>query len=289
MINEVFDDSSVTEIEKVFNRVHEQPIYTQKKVFKFEGVGWDCDQIIDSHKAICNPDGDVIAVVGKGYKLIQNADILPEYEKAIYRSGLDTTGMKRDIKQSHFGARTVCTYTFPAHKAEVRSDDFIALQISVLNSYDGSWKFMSLLGALRYACSNGLVIGDFFSFFYGKHTKSLDTDLAIKKLEHSLDVYMENTELWKQYPTTNVSELQAYNVFLNLAGESKAFLKHLQDTHALYIDAMGNNLWALFNTLTDWSSHAKFKNKSNIASTVITREQKVRKVLPMLTAISRAA
>ena len=197
--------------------------------------------------------------------------------------------MKRDIKQSHFGARTVCTYTFPAHKAEVRSDDFIALQISVLNSYDGSWKFMSLLGALRYACSNGLVIGDFFSFFYGKHTKSLDTDLAIKKLEHSLDVYMENTELWKQYPTTNVSELQAYNVFLNLAGESKAFLKHLQDTHALYIDAMGNNLWALFNTLADWSSHAKFKNKSNIASTVITREQKVRKVLPMLNAIRRAA
>ena len=74
MINEVFDDSSVTEIEKVFNRVHEQPIYTQKKVFKFEGVGWDYDQIVDSHKAICNPDGDVIAVVGKLSLLTHHID-----------------------------------------------------------------------------------------------------------------------------------------------------------------------------------------------------------------------
>ena len=148
---------------------------------------------------------------------------------------------------------------------------------------------MSLVGALRLACLNGQVIGDYFSSFYGKHTRSLDTDVAVKKLEHSLDVYMENAELWKQYPTTAVSELQAYNVFLNLAGESKVLLELLQTTHALYVEEVGNNLWALFNTLTDWSSHAKFKNKSNIASTIITREQKVRKVLPMLDDIRLAA
>ena len=100
---------------------------------------------------------------------------------------------------------------------------------------------------------------------------------------------MENAELWKQYPTTAVSELQSYNVFLNLAGESKVLLELLQTTHALYVEEVGNNLWALFNTLTDWSSHAKFKNKSNIASTIITREQKVRKVLPMLDDIRLAA
>jgi len=45
----------------------------------------------------------------------------------------------------------------------------------------------------------------------------------------------------------------------------------------------------LFNTLTDWSSHAKFKNIRNVAATVITREQKVRKVLPMLEHIRKAA
>ena len=282
-----------------FIRVHEEPLYTktieQTLIQRNEedDRGYyeeqEYENMITTHKAIVDDTGKIISIVGKGYNVVQNADIIPDYERAIYRSQLDTTDMKRDVQQSHYGARTVCTYTFPAHRIEVREGDSMDLKISVLNSYDGSWKFMSLVGALRLACLNGQVIGDYFSSFYGKHTRSLDTDVAVKKLEHSLDVYMENAELWKQYPTTAVSELQAYNVFLNLAGESKVLLELLQTTHALYVEEVGSNLWALFNTLTDWASHAKFKNKSNIASTIITREQKVRKVLPMLDNIRLAA
>jgi len=282
-----------------FIRVHEQPLYCKTKEKTFQTWGADngegyyeeqeYENMITTHKAIIDDEGNIISIVGQGYNVVQNGDIIPDYERAIYRSQLDTTDMKRDIQQSHGGARTVCTYTFPAHTIEVREGDAMELKISVLNSYDGSWKFMSLVGALRLACLNGQVIGDYFSSFYGKHTRSLDTDVAVEKLEHSLDVYMENAELWKQYPTTAVSELQAYNVFLNLAGESKVLLELLQTTHALYVEEVGSNLWALFNTLTDWSSHAKFKNKSNIASTIITREQKVRKVLPMLDDIRLAA
>ena len=280
-----------------FIRVHEEPLYCKtKEELWCQEQGYlghyeeqEYENMITTHKAIIDDAGNIISIVGQGYNVVQNADIIPDYERAIYRSQLDTTGMTRDIQQSHGGARTVCTYTFPAHRIEVREGDSMDLKISVLNSYDGSWKFMSLVGALRLACLNGQVIGDYFSSFYGKHTRSLDTDVAVEKLEHSLDVYMENAELWKQYPTTAVSELQAYNVFLNMAGESKVLLELLQTTHALYVEEVGNNLWALFNTLTDWASHAKFKNKSNIASTIITREQKVRKVLPMLEDIRLAA
>ena len=284
-----------------FIRVHEEPLYVKtiesneyeslsiKGLMQYEEQEYE--RIITTHKAIIDEEGNLLSVVGQGYNTVWNGDIIPDYEKAIYASDLDTTGMTREIQQSHGGARTVVTYTFPAHRIQVRKQDGddMDLSISVLNSYDGSWKFMSLVGALRLACLNKLVIGSWFSSFYGKHTKSLDTDIAIEKLRHSLDVYMENAELWKQYPTTAVSELQSYNVFLNLAGESKVLLELLQTTHALYVEEVGNNLWALFNTLTDWSSHAKFKNKSNIASTIITREQKVRKVLPMLDDIRLAA
>ena len=282
-----------------FIRVHEKPLYCKTIEETLQTWGADNEKgyyeeqeyenMITTHKAVVDDKGNIISIVGQGYNVVQNGDIIPDYERAIYRSQLDTTGMTRDIQQSHGGARTVVTYTFPAHKIKVKDGDYINLSISVLNSYDGSWKFMSLVGALRLACTNKLVIGSWFSSFYGKHTRSLDTDVAIEKLKHSLDVYIENAELWKQYPTTAVSELQAHNVFLNLAGESKVLLELLQTTHALYVEEVGNNLWALFNTLTDWSSHGKFKNKANIASTIITREQKVRKVLPMLDDIRLAA
>jgi len=285
-----------------FIKVSTEPLWVKTKEEVFVEMGTDSnnfngsyyeeqeyERMIHSHKAVIDDEGNIISIVGKGYNIVQNADIIPDYERAIYRSELNTAGMERNIQQSHGGARTVVTYTFPAHRIQIKENDDMDLSISVLNSYDGSWKFMSLVGAMRLACLNKQVIGDFFSSFYGKHTKSLDTDIAVDKLEHSLDVYMKNAELWKLYPTTAVSELQAYNVFLNLAGESKVLLSLLQDIHAKYVEEMGSNLWALFNTMTDWSSHSKFKNKANMAATIITRDQKVRKVLPMLDDIREAA
>jgi len=301
----MYYDSSYTDAESRalvaddFIKVHTEPLYTKTiESNEYESLSikglmqteeQEYEHIINTHKAVVDEKGNIISVVGKGYNVIQNADIIPDYERAIYRSGLDTRGMERDIQQSHGGARTVVTYTFPAHRIEVKKDDPMDLKISVLNSYDGSWKFMSLVGALRLACLNGQVIGDFFSSFYGKHTMNLDTDVAVDRLETSLDVYLQNAEYWKQYPKISVTDLQAQNVFLNLAGTSKVLNGVLEDIHVKYVDEMGGNLWALFNTLTDWSSHSKFKNIRNQAATVITREQKIRKVLPMLEDIRVAA
>ena len=301
----MYYDSSYTDAESRalvaddFIKVHTEPLYTKTiESNEYESLSikglmqteeQEYEHIINTHKAVVDEKGNIISVVGKGYNVIQNADIIPDYERAIYLSGLDTRGMERDIQQSHGGARTVVTYTFPAHRIEVKKDDPMDLKISVLNSYDGSWKFMSLVGALRLACLNGQVIGDFFSSFYGKHTMNLDTDAAVDRLETSLDVYLQNAEYWKQYPKISVTDLQAQNVFLNLAGTSKVLNGVLEDIHVKYVDEMGGNLWALFNTLTDWSSHSKFKNIRNQAATVITREQKIRKVLPMLEDIRVAA
>tara|TARA_B100001094_G_scaffold215853_1_gene209959 strand:+ start:4600 stop:5553 length:954 start_codon:yes stop_codon:yes gene_type:complete len=279
-----------------FIKVHTEPLYVKTVEETYmdrypNGVPFreEYEQQIHTHKAVVDDEGNILSIVGKGYNVIQNADIIPDYERAIYLSGLDTTGMTRDIQQSHGGARTVVTYTFPAHRIEVRKDDPMDLKISVLNSYDGSWKFMSLVGALRLACLNGQVIGNFFSSFYGKHTKSLEPEVAVNKLRMSLGTYTENAEYWKQYPNIPVNELQVNNVFINLAGESKVLGEYLHNIYAKYQDDMGANLWALYNTLTDWSSHAEFRNKANQAATVITREQKVRKVLPMLENIRLAA
>ena len=285
-----------------FIKVSTEPLWVKTKEEVFVEMGTDSnnfngsyyeeqeyERMIHSHKAVIDDEGNIISIVGKGYNIVQNADIIPDYERAIYRSELNTAGMERNIQQSHGGARTVVTYTFPEHRIQIKENDDMDLKISVLNSYDGSWKFMSLVGALRLACLNGQVIGDFFSSFYGKHTMNLDTEVAVDRLETSLDVYLQNAEYWKQYPKISVTDLQAQNVFLNLAGTSKVLNGVLEEIHLKYVEEMGGNLWALFNTLTDWSSHSKFKNIRNQAATVITREQKIRKVLPMLEDIRVAA
>jgi hypothetical protein len=163
------------------------------------------------------------------------------------------------------------------------------LMITVLNSYDGSWKFMSMVGAFRLLCTNGQIIGDSFSSYYGKHTKSLDVDYAINKLEDSLEVYLHNAELWKQYPTSKITIGQANTVLLALAKDNIKLMEELNSTYQKYVFEMGHNLWALFNTLTDWSTHSKVTNVSNKPSIVVSREGRVRKVLPMLNELLLAA
>jgi len=266
-----------------FIQVEERTLWTSED-------GTFLDVHAPKHKAIVEQDtGRIISVVGKGYNLVQNSDIIPQYERAIARSNLNTEGMIRDVQYSHDGARTVVSYRFPAHRIAVTEGDEMDLMITVLNSYDGSWKFMSMVGAYRMLCTNGQIIGDSFSSYYGKHTKSLDVDYAINKLEDSLEVYLQNAELWKQYPTVKISIREANNVLLQLANGNDKMMEVLNSSYQKYVFEMGHNLWALFNTLTDWSSHAEVRNKSNIPSTIISREQKVRKVLPMLDVLRLAA
>ena len=273
------------EIVNEYNKVYEQSLYTRPAVYQQN----EEPKRLETHKAIVNEEGSPIAVVGKNYNLVQNADIMPQFHEVILASDLDRTDMTKDIQQSHMGAKTIVTYTFPAHRIEIDTGDFVDLKIMVLNSYDGSWKFMSMVGAVRLACMNGQVIADAFSEYSAKHTRSLDIDVAVAKLETALIVYTKNTELWKKYPQSPVTNAEATKIFQRVAGKSDRLELLLEETYLKYVNEMGKNLWAVFNTLTDWSSHAKFKNEANKVATIYNREAKVRKVLPWLKEMAIAA
>ena len=198
--------------------------------------------------------------------------------------------MTRDVSTSHGEGRTVVSYTFPEHRVSIKDGDEMDLTLTVLNSYDMSWRFRSIMGAFRLLCANGLILGDPLAEYSGKHTASLDTDRAIKDLGIALESYLRNADALKEYPEIAVTPIQIDSIFGALAKGSKTMLKMLDETfNNIYKEEMGNTLWALYNTLTDWSTHAKVKNEANAPSIIINREERVRKVLPMLEDIRLAA
>lgn len=268
-----------------YQTVYEQSLYTRPAVY----LNDEMPKRLETHKAIVNKDGDPIAVVGKNYNVVQDSDIMPQFHDVIMASSLDKTGMTKKISYSHNGAKTKVVYTFPAHEMAVDVGDHVQLQIMVLNSCDGTWKFMSMLGAVRLACMNGQVVVDAFSSYSAKHTKSLDTDVAIEKLETALEVYEANVKLWQQFAKSGVTNAQATAVFEKVAGKSDRLQVLLEETFIKYKAEMGKTIWALFNTLTDWSTHAKFKNEANKVATIYNREAKVRNVIPMLERMAQAA
>ena len=268
-----------------FIRMEERPLHFETNIgamLGYEGVS--------KHKAIVNPQTEkIVSVVGNGYQLVQNADVFPQFEDAIRLSNLDTNGMVRNVSTSHDGGRTVVSYDFPEHAISIGENDDVNLTLTVLNSYDTSWRFRVLGGAFRLLCANGMIVGDTFMEYSGKHTASLDTERAIRNLEVSLAGFLSEAELWKTYPKVDVTRFQVEDVFTRLSNGSKTVLKGLDTTFNMYVDEVGHNLWALFNTMTDWSTHAKVKNIANAPSIIINREEKVRKLLPMLEQLRLAA
>jgi hypothetical protein len=102
-------------------------------------------------------------------------------------------------------------------------------------------------------------------------------------METALEVYEANVKIWQQYAKTGITNATASKIFEQVAGKSDRLQVLLEETFLKYKAEMGTTVWALFNTLTDWSSHAKFKNEANKVATIYNREAKVRKVLPLLT------
>ena len=270
----MFDDN--------FIRVEERPLHFESPhlygTHSYTGFG-----NVKDFKAIVNPETEeIISVVGSGYQLVQNQDIFPQYDEAIHMSDLNTNGMTRRISASHNDARTKVEYTFPEHRVAIREGDEIDLTLTVLNSYDTSWKFNSILGAFRLLCTNGMIIGTAFQQYAHKHTLNLDTDRAIKELSLALDNFESNAENWKMYPQISVNAFEVDRVFKALAKGSKSLRVALDESYEGYARRLGNNLWALLNTLTHWSTHHKVRNEANASSIIVTREDRVRKVLPML-------
>ena len=265
-----------------FIRVEERPLHFESPnlygTHSYTGFG-----NVKDFKGIVNVDTEeLISVVGSGYQLVRNQDVFPKYEEAIYMSDLNTSGMTRKVSTSHNGARTKLEYTFPEHRVAIRDNDEVDLTLTVLNSYDTSWRFRSILGAFRLLCANGMGIGTKYQQYAHKHTLNLDTDRAIKDLALSLDFFEENANSWKEYPNVRVNAFQVDRVFKALAKDSKSIRVALDESHEGYVRRLGDNLWALFNTLTHWSTHYKVRNEANTSSIVLNREDKVRKVLPML-------
>ena len=115
------------------------------------------DEKSTGYKFIVNENtGNVISCMSDNYKLVTNQEVMKEVEPIMNKS-------KAVFKEAQmFGgnnARTKWTWYYPGIKVKVSKDDVLNPEITIQNSYDGSWELSFLAGAFRLLCANGLTIG----------------------------------------------------------------------------------------------------------------------------------
>ena len=240
-------------------------------------------------RAIINEkSGEILGIVSKKYQVVTNAQVVENLSEALERSNLDLTGLEATVAQSHGGARSMINVMLPAHEIDMRGDKS-RLQISVLNSYDGRWKYMSRAGAIRMACLNGQILGNFVGSYTEYHNQRLDVKAGAQQIINMANDFANAEQWWMEMMNRKVDNEQLLrSIAIFVTGNSKIehredFLKlptvrRLIELFETYSKEMGKNAYALYNAMTDFVTHKKYRDETKAAA-MLTNQQRLQDTL----------
>ena len=218
------------------------------------------------------------------FKGAQYGDLYTAMINICKASGINCKGASVDSMMSPDGALGTITLTLPEYTIETAKGDASVFQINGRTSFNGVWAVILQIGAVRMACTNGQVFIDNFSMYKAKHTISMSTEHAQRKLAAALNSYQHEAERWKNWTQKSITNREAFNVFAvaakckfvlvnpqmsvyDLMAEPEVYRNRaLQYMWSQYtIDeqkTLGSTHWAAYNAMTHWSTHAPAAKKT---------------------------
>ena len=227
--------------------------------------------------------GEAIAVHGLRYKPIQYPTMIDKTRDMLERCNLDATGIQETISVSPNGGMCAVKYTLPAKKYTTPDGDTGCLTVMALSSFNGIWSYIQSLAILQGACLNSQIfIKNPAAIYKARHTNKLDVDLGVSVLGKAANLIEDEIELWHELYNTPSVPLKVFKMFADVANykddvkdinwnsykddiNNKAMLYLLDKYQTHYAPLMGRNMWSVYNTITDWSTHAPSSAKNKIA------------------------
>jgi len=228
-----------------------------------------------------------IAVHGLRYKPLQYPEIIDKTRDMIERCNLDATGIEENIQVSPNGGMCLVNYKLPAKEYETPDGDKGVIEVMALSSFNGVWSFILSLGFEQGACLNSQIfIKNPASIYKARHTYKLDIDKGVHVLGKTANIIEDEIELWHEWFATPVTDRAVARAFIEVSNYNDSFedlmtdikeygkptstrnrtLVYLYDVYnSTYLPRMGRNKWALYNSITDWSTHAPSSSKNVIA------------------------
>jgi hypothetical protein len=220
--------------------------------------------------------GTPIAVHGKNYKGLQYSEMIDKTRDMLERCDLDCTNIKESIEVSHNGAMCKLEYDLPATSFKTPDGDYGSAKVMALNSWNGVWSFVMSLGFQQWACLNSQVmIKNPAGLIKQKHSQRLDVNNGTKHIGKIAGILENEISLWHEMDGTHVTRNDILDAFGyvafkdydgdtqrvndNLLDESNRKNKNLaymyRQYYQVYRPRMGDTQWAVYNAITDWSTH----------------------------------
>ena len=155
--------------------------------------------------------------------------------------------------------------------------------LRIYASYDSSWAEQIIFGSVYVICMNGLVRPDWQFKVYNKHNGNKDTEYTVSMFKDGLEAQKKlGADLFKQIQR-KVNHAEVEHLFKNTLGKipqvfninsySDNAMRELGDLWSKYRNSYGDNLFAVYQAATHWSSHPLTRGSVQLVQR--RREQKV--------------
>lgn len=235
--------------------MHEEPLY-----FRHGISGRTRTSLLDTHKMIVNERDEIINVVTENYSLIQHGDFANNVIDMIPK---EFGNWEPKLWISPNDARMTLDIKFPEITCDIERNDPVSPTLEIKHSHDGYWAQDLLLGAFRFKCSNGLVIG---KQIFHQHKKHIGKgEFAFPQLNEDLKKSMADffiqTKEWKQWQgrITTYDDYERVMIALQLGKRAMAEIEQTvevssnQKIEDLKLKTL--NYWMFYNIITAYVTH----------------------------------
>lgn len=228
----------------------------------------------------------ILGVHTDKYKIIKHDDVVNSVMDSIQSANL-SHDYTVDVQVLDDGRKLKGEILFNDITIEPQKDDYIKFRVPFYNSYDGSWSFSVTCDGIRLWCLNGCTTPDTITKSVSKHTASANVTSSTAKIQRGFEMFLQSEDKYKMYSSIGVSNLEASNVFKRLckmpsvdANDKNKFnekqMTNLRSQWMFERRELGQNAWALYNTLTHWATHtSEYKQP---ATTTRNRENQLAKL-----------
>ena len=167
------------------------------------------------------------------------------------------------------------------------ADERIIPQLRIYSSLDGRWGQQIMWSSVYVICLNGMVRPDWTFVVYNKHNKKEDITFAINDFKSGVQAHQELGEdlfkmMQKQVKVSDVKHLFKKTLAnkytkLDIDDTSENIMEDLNELWTRYVARYKCNLFAVYQTATDWASHPVTRGAIHNVSR--KREKEVAKML----------
>jgi hypothetical protein len=224
----------------------------------------------------------ILGTHGSIYKLVTHETCFNAVNEAIYQSNIDANNIEFKDTSSHQGARAFRYYTCRGNSEIIVPGLTVALELCVMNSYDGTMKFGYIASAKKLGDNHYLTFTNSRVMAFGKHTTNISVPGIVRRLNTVMEDFQAQTEIWREWYRIEVNNHQAGQVFAQLPSSNETVQGTLSTLFRRTSMEYGFNAWSIYKTLAKWASDpdlVRHAHRDNADSIRMEREKRIRKCM----------